>query len=477
MSTSAQQWWLYHTEYYYDAFADEYRNIWRGMDLSDEEIYWRCYYRALVAFLRSDPDAIIDRRRLLYSYLLPEFKVNSSTDTLNRYRKQLPVSSRVRRVVRNICTAYDQEPERTHVDERMRGIYEALDVASQFPKLYHRARLTGMVAVRPLYINGRWVVDYITPEHFTIATDPNDWRTVSAITYTQASEDGGVEYVTWSSDTITVTDANGRQRSTAPNPYGRLPFVFLRLGDEDGIYPSGMLELVEGQLDANKIKWLSSVNLTFTGSPVWVATNFNAKGGLSFSPDKVIAIDGVRVGEGFEAPPELDVVSPESAYQAIDDFGRIREQMLQQDEGIPASMVNDGQGDPPSGVARLIERSELTEIRYADQKSLAKFERDFAEVVGVVASVDAGVVITDTSLEVSFADEGVVMEPEKEYAFDKQKMQDGVMAPEQFYGKWGGLAPDGLGAELARRRALQSALLGGTATEQNGAPAENEENL
>lgn len=463
MSTNGYNWWSNHTEYYYDAFSTDYKNIWRGQEWvssSTEEVSWLCYYRALTAFLRSDPDAIIDRRRLLYSYLKPEFKTDAATDTLNRYRKQLPVDTTVRRVVRNLCSAYDEEPSRVFSqsegdDETLKTIYTQMRAASTLPVIHQRARMAGMVAVRPIVVNGRWNLDYMTPDEFRIETDPNDWRTVTAITYVQSTASEGIEYVTWTAESRIVTSYNGKVVSDEPNPYGRIPWILLRLGGYDGIYPAGMMELVEAQLDNNKIKWLASLNLTFTGSPVWVAMNFGTSN-LTLSPDRIITINGVRQGEGMDIPPQLETVSPDAGYQGIDDFRRERERVLQQAEGIPASMVSDAGGQPPSGIARLIERQELSEIRYADQKALAEFERDLAAMVALVANTDAGTAVGEPDLQVTFADEIIYMEPPDEYALDKQKLTDGVLAPDAFYRKWGGLrgTEDEVIAEVERRKAL-----------------------
>lgn len=450
--TDIQKWWQYHREYYYDAFIDEYKQIWRGIDIDSEELYWRCYYRALAVFLQSDPQAIVDRRRLLYAYCKAEFKTDYEHDTLNRYRKQLPIDSRVRRVVRNICSAYDEAPERVWTSDAMQGLYESMKIETSFPRIYTRARMTGLVMARPVYLNGKWHVDFMTPDQFTITTDPDDWRTVTSITYPQGAGDG-IEYVTWTADTVARHDYAGREIASDDNPYGRIPWIALRLGDDDGVYPGGMFELMEGQLDVNKGKWLSTVNLTFAGQPVWVAVNMGSSN-LTFSPDKVIQLEGVRAGEGMDVPPELVSVAPESAYQMIDDHARLREQMMQQAEGIPASMVRDSDGEPPSGVARLIERQELAEIRYSDQKALRSFEVDFAIMASLVARTDAGMSLPDVPLEsVAFAEESVMIEPADEYALDKMKLADLVISPEQFYRKWGGISEDSLTAEIARRRA------------------------
>ncbi len=464
-SMTVDRWWDSHREYYFDAYAEEFRRIWGGIREvaeSEYELQSLSYYRALTCFLKADAEAVTDRRKLLYAYLLSEFQSRTAEDTINRYRKQLPVKSTVRRVIKNISTAYDSEPRRRFsendiIQAAMTAIYEQMHVSTQFQRIYHRARLTGMVIARPLYINGRWHVDYMTPDQFRIETDPNDVRTVTAVTYPRAALNGGVEYVRWTAETLYNIDLNGRVTKEEPNPYQRIPFAVCRLTDDDTVYTSGMFELVESQLFVNKLKFLSNLNAVFAGSPVWVAMNFNTPR-LQLSPDKIVTLDGIRVGEGLEAPPTLEAVTPDPTYRDMDEYAREQERTMQHDEGIPASMTSTEATAPPSGIARLIERNEIIELRYSDQKALREFEREFAELTALVASMDVGAAVGDIDLQVNYADESVLIEPEKEYAFDKQKVSDGVMDPLEFYKKWGGLEleEDALEDELAKRAALRN---------------------
>lgn len=470
---SVDNWWSSHKEYYFDAFSEEYRRIWVGMQSIAEdpaELQSLSYFRALTCFLKSDEAAVTDRRRLLYAYLLPEFQNRTAEDTLNRYRKQLPVRSTVRRVIKNICTAYDEQPTRKFtagesaadeiIDQTMAAIYEEMRVATQFQRIYHRARLTGMVLARPLYINGRWHVDYLTPDQFRLETDPDDVRTIISVTYPRATNDGGVEYVKWTNDFIMNIDMNGRTVQEQPNPYGRIPFVVCRLAEDDTVYTSGMLELVESQLGVNKLKFLSNLSAVFAGAPVWVATNFNSPN-LTITPERILRVDGVRMAEGQDIPPTLEAVTPDASYRDMDEYAREQERTMQHDEGIPPSMTSTEAVTPPSGIARLVERNEILELRYSDQKALREFERAFAEMTALVAQTDVGTPVDAISLQVQFADESIIIEPDKEYTFDKQKLQDGVMTVQSFYQKWAGLEmdEDELVDELTKRRALAGSVI------------------
>ena len=465
---AVHNWWSNHSEYYRDAFVYDYQSIWRGVEPPDEEIYWRCYYRALTCFLRTDPESIIDRRKLLYSYVKSEYKTEHAHDTLNRYRKQLPVDSTVRRVVRNICTAYDAVPDRMFSDDErvqtvMDDLYSQLNMATRAQRIYHRARLTGMVAARPVYRAGKWYLDFMTPDEFMLTADPDDDRSITAFTYARSSNEG-IEYVTWTADNIITRGYNGKEKRVDENPYKRIPYAILRLADDDGVYTGGMFELVESQLDVNKTKWQATVNVTFAGSPVWVATNF-PDGDIVISPDRVIVARGVTLGEGQDVPPQLDAVTPESAYEAIQDHATNRERQMQMAEGIPLSMLTE-QGNPPSGVARMIERMELTEMRYSDQRHLRSWEKELAKLTALVADTDAGVAINPDSVDVdvSYQDEPVTMDVKEEYELDKMKLADLTMSADEFYQKWAGVSD--ITEELPKRRAKLTLIGGAVSTPQ-----------
>lgn len=463
---SNYDWFRDYNEYYYLAFESEYRSIWQGIPevaKSTEEIYWLCYYRMLMCFLKSDPDSILDRRKLLfYRMASGGFKTTKETDTLVRMRGVLPTKSAVKRTIKQLCTAYDSEPGRRFYEDDTRNdllatLYAEMHVSSQFPRIYACARLTGLVLARPLFINGAWRVDYLTLDQFRVTTDPDDWTRLASVTYPRAGKDGGVEYVRWTESTVDVYDAKGDrvvnpQNEDGKNPYGVIPFAVCRLSDEQTFDTSGMFELVESQLGVNAMKFLADLSATFVGAPVWFVKNLK-QSGLAFSPDMAISVDGVKTGEGMEDAPEVDVIAPPDSYTPLSDYSHELERAMQHAEGIPVTSTATEAGTPPSGEARRIERMEITELRISDQKSLMVFERDFAELTCIVAQVDAGMSKLEPSalqVSVSFAEEGVVMAAQDEYAFDKAKMDDLTMDPREYLRKWAGMESDATDEEMIK---------------------------
>jgi hypothetical protein len=468
-----------HREYYETAFAAEYRSIWGGIERvceSRDDLASLCYYRALTSFYDRDPVAVTDRRKLLYAYCAGVFNTNDDDATLNRYRRSLPIDSQIRRVIGNIATAYAEPPKRKFaVDtgatwtDRMSQLYEEMKFAATMRSIHRRARLTSLVAVRPMVVDGKMRMDYMTPDHFRVIVDGDDFRTPVGIVYPKLDAELGIVYERWDRDTMTTIGSDGATLEQIENPYrtrdgvGVLPFAFVRLDDDLTVYPGGMLEIVEAQLDANKAKLLSNQNVDFASSPVWFGINLKNQN-IRITPDALVTFDGVTEGEGQLIPPSLESISPEGRFAELDEFRAARERRAALGEGIPASMMSDQVTTPPSGIARVIERSEVVEMRLADQVALREFESQFARIVAIVANNDLGDTIPVDAIVVSvdYAEERVYQEPDAEYSFDKQKLEDGVIDPVDFFRKWSGfdqrMTEEDMIAEIARRRAVVAVL-------------------
>lgn len=441
-------------EYYSTAFAAELRGIWQGVPAisnSATELDSMAYYRALTAYYDNDDASRNGRRKLLYAYLANDYDTKDPNSTLNRRKQTLPVRSSIRKVIRNIATAYNEEPARRFEDEAgtltetMRGIYRSMRAASTFKNIYHRARLCGVVAVRPIYVNGAWYVDVMTPDEFRITSNPEHWREVAAIHYPLRTVDprtneSTINYVTWTANERIERGYDGRQVRADENRYGVIPWSFLRLdGDASTFFSGGMVDMLEAQLEVNKYRFIASLNATFNGSPVWIGRNLGG-GKISLSPDQIVTFTDVKVGEGLPIPPELESIAPSGTYAELDAFASERLRGALSDEGLPASMTSGDASVLPSGIARVVERQEIIEQRIADLTALREFEADFARLVAITARVDAGISLDENALSVSvdYAEERVIIEPEKEYAMDRAKVADGMMTVAAFYAKWSG---------------------------------------
>lgn len=480
---------LFHdyTEVWHDALYTPVRSVWSGLKPvvdSVEEMQSLCYYRALMAWLNDDPQSLLDRRRLMAAYLLTTHGAELSEDTLVRMLKRVKIDSEIPSILRRTSTAYDLPPERTlsqveSTHDILRGIYNDMQINGALRTAYHRARLCGMVAVRPEVTEGQWSLAVMTPDQFRITTDAANWRRVTSITYPYVvdADRGLLGYVRWTETAVEYLGPDGKPRSADANLYGVVPWVVMYMDPMTGaIYPGGLWKAVEAQMNVNSIEFDADVSASFAGAPVWMGVNLGTKSNeVRIGPDKVLMIDDVTAGEGQLTPPELMAISPEPSYSMLSEHAHNRRRTMQHSEGVPVSMTsNDASGAPPSGVARLVERAELTEMRLSHQEVLASFEQRLAEMVATVANVDAAMSlrVEDVDVSITYAEEAVFLEPEKEYVFDRTKVIDGVMDPVDYLRKWGGVrGDDAVVVETFEARRELARTLGFTAS---SAPATQE---
>lgn len=432
--------------YYELAFSDTYKDMWKGIVTianDNEAINDLAFYRALTCWFETDKYAIQDRRTLLFQYARAEFKTDNADDTLNRYAQRLPIRSRVRRVLRNVCSLYTEEPHRTFsenesLNEEMLELYGNNKINSELHSMHQLAKLTGIVAVRPYFHNERLKLQTLSLDACRIRVDNGDFV---AVTYPRIAEVKGkreLQYVTWSDEERIVQNVKGDVVESEENTYARLPFVFLRFGN--GKYGEPLFDMIESQLDANKTRLLARINLTYTGLAVWLGINLG-KEDIVVSPDHLLAFDGVKEGEGLPMPPTLESISPDAQFEEIDNFADSIERSLQHEQGIPPSMTSESQETPPSGIARIIERQELIEFRYNDQMIMRDFEQDLAEMIAHVASIDGHLksTINEDSIDVAvtYAEEKTYVEPTDEFEFDMKRSTEGLMPLRNYFEKWG----------------------------------------
>lgn len=430
----------YQRPYYYNAFNSLVLNFWKGTEYeyNHYEIRNLCYYKALTSFYYAMPEDLINRRELLYHYLVNEFKA-SEQGTLQRFRTTLPINENINRILFNYCTAYNETPSREFSDNE--EIYESLynEINSQLKDAYSIGKLCGLVAVRPYFIDGKFKLKIIAPDNFRVKLSETNNFEPEEIIYIDYDINGNIIHQTWNKDFYFTTDLNGSLIGTMnPNPYNEIPFVFLRLENSNGFWTSGMYNLVENRLRLNKLLFLADLNASFNSSPVKIGINI-PDSQMDLMPDKIISATNVTQGDGMLLPPSLEFINPIPQYDSIYNYAKEIEKDNYIALGFPNSMF-DAQSGTISGISRVIERQELIEMRQADINYLIEFEKRLLTKIALIATTDGAYNLPlTTTLNIDFGDERIYLEPDIEYEFDKKKMQDGVIAPMKFFQKWGGI--------------------------------------
>lgn len=478
-------------EYYENAFVSTFHQIWDGTiydnatDLTD-----LAFYRALTCFLGNNRIDMYDRRQLLYFYLAHggEFNAQDGDSLLNQYRGKLPIDDNVHYILQNICTLYNQAPRRDFgkAEDKMQEIYDKATIDSQMRYLQQIAEVVKVLAVSIVIKDNDYRLIYLTPDKFRIETDPNNSFKVTKFTYTDWDTARAViVYNEWTADKYSIYSMNIKRdilnRRTlvkevvteTDNVYGIIPFVFLRLTNGSSFIEGGRLDLIEKQLELNKLKFLSNLDATFNGSPMKLAINMSGKAN-KISPNRIFEFEGVKVGEGFNQAPSLELISNDPQYENLEDFRSNKLKQMLREENLPASLINEITADI-SGISRAIERVPLKEKRESEINKFIRFEKELAELIRVIANTDIYLEtsqIPEIDFKIDYEEEGLYLEPSLERDFDLNKMKNYELHPLNYYSKWGDFDTNLSEDELINEIQIRKELLTKLELEKNNGTAE-----
>lgn len=427
--------------YYLDAFRSSIESFWRQTDFATDTDYRSlAYFRAIRSFVAGDEEAIADRRRLLFHFMRGLFSTENPDDILQRAAHRLPIDSVLPKVLRNICLAYKQAPERvfrsgdTDYSEAFRRVYKQLRFDQVARRAYRLAKAHNVCAVRPWIHDetNRIRADIITPDMYRTTLERGEITEL----YYQIDLGGKNALRVWSKDETKILDASGKvvKGSEAENRYGRIPFSFLQMEQQstDEPYGGGLFSLVEENLKANQADFEADLSRTFGAIGVWIKVNTNEEN-LQITPDKVITADEVRDGEGQYLPPHVEHVVGNGMFREVrDDKTRNLTEALR-GLGLPSSMIEEGTGAPVSGFAMLLDRIELLEQRDDDKGSLITWEMDFADNVAKVAEIDGWdeddlPLSGEFEVSIDFAEEKIWRDPNEEIADVRDRVERGEIS-------------------------------------------------
>lgn len=434
------------TPIYWEAFSDYYYQVWKGIKEvwnSQDEIRELCFYRSLTCFYNETDEDYTDRQALLYHYLKRGFRYKDENSLLNKYKEILPINSDCKNVLNQVCMAYDEPPKRKFSNSKtLNDVYKAMyseaNIDTIFATIYELAKGCGTVAVAPIFKNGKLKVVGFTPDQFKVTYEPdNQWK-VAKITYPDWNDETS-EYIyhEWTDSTYRILDYRGnlltefvtQYRNTGgENPYGKIPFIFLKIGRGTGILPGGKMDMIYNQLRINKTLFASEIVMGLTGFPIPLGVNLDTR---IISPDHILGAQSGLTKE--DQDPDFRWVTPETAYANLLEYSELLKDAEKMRYGIPT-----GEGADASGISRVISRQQLIDERYKDLPNLRQFEKEFVEMLRHIGIID-GVIQTQDELtfSVDFADIRVYIEPDIEREQDWSKVEKGEWAVEDYYTKWG----------------------------------------
>lgn len=512
-------------EFWWHALSVEVDSVWGQIPwIDDGEMKAVAQSLAATAYVDATPDCLQHRKEIQEAYMSGVF----SEKTIEKYRRIQSYGSNLQKVLRNVCTLYNRTPERkflapqngndgTDTDALFHGAYSEMKANVAFQRAYKIAFVTNHVALRPRFSSGgKWKTELRFPHSYRLRPKedfPDEVGEMWVANYSRPTMVDGrvsrvVRFTVWTDEFVWSADYRGRPIGpdgkpvadvTAVrevNPYGRIPYTFIRLNDPvDGdLYGSGMWDLVSLQVWNNVTRFINDRNHLFTSYAILIAINMGLKGGSqSLAPGSILNVDDVRATQGLpgeKVEPDIRSVGQESSFNSGEDFRHERIREFFREHGLP-SYYYDESGNPPSGEALKVQERELRRITDEHRPSLGDAERDFAELTGVVNNVDRwrrtpGGELVRTPLQgrkswpvdlpdfsIDWQEEPFYISPKEDYALAKEKMEDGVLSPREFLKRFGGhdsVASDAEAIEIMKR---QSYSFGGSLTSEEPPPSNN----
>jgi len=421
------------------AFSAAFATIWGSTPFADE-VNNLSYFRALTCFLGSEPDDLTDRRRLMFSYLQNDFASEKQEDTIVQLYNIIPIEQSSGRILRNLCTLYSQAPARSFTEQRSPAapFYERAGVDGAFRTAHKIAKLCNTCLIMPVVRDGKPEIDVLPPDLFRVDTDPNDFRKVTALwipfSIVDAAGRTEIRFKVWTAERYETRSIDDRILSTEANKYGRIPAVFLQFTQSrTNFYGGGLWELLLAILDDNKLAFLANNDVLYSAFSVWVATNFG-NNNVRISPNRLLEVNKVvNAGEGMLAPPTLESIQGSGAFSMIEEFRDGRDRKNMRKNGMPESLVQGNPNLAPSGVAMMIDRLELIEMRAEDEIAFRRLESEFYPLFAQILNSEIFADLSTTSaVSISYVDAGRYVDPVSEAAQNKARFEAGLIGAKEY---------------------------------------------
>ena len=306
----------------------------------------------------------------------------------------------VRRVVKRLCLAYSEAPEREYssLSEEQQAILEM--VYPEYKEFHRQAKLLNTIVVRPIWSDKhkRFRFMVLGRHYATAITNQNDQFDLEELYYPRMVQKGDkqeIVYFHWTDEDVWLTDEDGNEINPMSvnielpedgNPYGRIPFVTLRLETCEDFWGDGLsdyvnlVEINNGRLcDATYKQWLSF------GYPI--GTNLGIKAhDFEISPYNPVMVDNVRTDM---VTPDLRFVTPDHAIEEDKSLIDWTRKAGGTSKGMSAATFQDEEKDL-SGYAKQIDNLELMENNAEDIEALRGFEYDLLEMMKLELNVRGG---------------------------------------------------------------------------------------
>lgn len=352
-------------------------------------------------------------------------------------RMNLRVFNIVNRVVDKLALVYKNTPERmldggkreedgqeiqSSADKVYQEILEESNIYQREIEWERLSKLFNTVLVQPIWNETYLDFQIHTPAFTVVETDINDYTKPVAFYFPayrrlKEGKDEELVLIYWSAKEHFYMDTKGNKHpvgnnTSMVNPYGILPIAVLRRKLGNDFWGEGMWDLVDGNeevcVQLSNIYYISvfqahgqpfGVNLGqlkgSDGSPMSEPT---------LSPDCPILAENIKKDD---AQPRLEFLSAKPELKAVTDLIDWTIRTIQSLKGLSPQQY-DLQSSVASGISKVIDATDIQEIRQDDLKVLQNFEYDLFRVTKTVNNQHNSKKISSDKFSVKFIDPEVV---------------------------------------------------------------------
>ena len=431
-----------------------------------------------------------------YDYVLEELQ--TIFKSWKDLKLQIAIDNVTRSVVDKLSNVIDSAPVFTCDDAAVQDVINEvmadgmLKVALKKWECYSNA--VELAALHPVWDDARKGFKFrvFHQGQLFVAQKDEDPEEADAIIYRREWYDSinkrdVIDYVNWSDEYAFIFDQNGTERSANPetnpdmvNPYGMIPFAFLRAQLPEGsFFPEVSEELTTAQIEIDLLLTYINQLCRLQSFGVPVAENWQGNGEIIIDPSLVLKIPAPIAGEpggkfSFVTPPNT---LPQLLEVLKDKLSRLLVRY-----GLPPSAFRLG-GTASSGYARKLENFDLKRHRIDAIPLMTYALRDLWRIILRMYNVHNGTNVAENALI-------MIDYPEPEYEDDPtsaatkvdimmKKIKAGVASPID-WAKQENPDLDDDAAEafvtenlqrmqtLTRRFPNLAAIIGGTTTQNDG---------
>jgi hypothetical protein len=431
---------------WYSGVGAELDSTWGQLPQFKGDILQMKFCFAQVCWLDSDLYALQSRRQCVYAFGEKIFDNPNNSPRFHDWWNFFGIESNSGKLADAVCTLYNDAPYREFTEglifknedsqadmqEALTELYEEYNVNLAFKTAYRYAYFVNCVVLMPDFENK--TIQVLTPDMFRFL-GPELWYIKLAY------DDKGnqiIQYHVWDSEQHRVVDATGKQVSTEPNPYGRVPATILKLNQTTELYGSGVSEAAEINVWQNMINYFTTKIGVNQSHSILAAFNIPTDQikNQYLGAGAVLVLEGTKI-EGLD--PKLEYITPQNFTDKLEEQKQKRVRQFERDQGLPGFLVDEGAGQPPTGAALQVMERGLNEKRKEHRYALVKCEKDFADLMARGTNYhDNTRSLAVGKIAVQYADVETFNDPKAEADHDKDLAAQGFRSPSQLWQKYTG---------------------------------------